>query len=127
RNIKNEDRALHLIPVPYDQRLRDLYLPTTLSADEYPNLLPPGEKVETVAISMLLVSFDWPQNSERYEKVARFTNAFFSKIDEFMKPPRHPKWQEASIAATIPGWQRFKAADDWLVQHDIKPSSDLAE
>jgi hypothetical protein len=27
---------------------------------------------------------------------------------------RHPKWKEASIAAVIPGWQRFKVAQDWL-------------
>jgi len=38
----------------------------------------------------------------------------FSKIGEFSKPPRHPKWKEASITAVVPGWQRFKAAQDWL-------------
>src|SRR5215467_3071532 len=32
RNLKNENRALHLVPVPYDTRLQDLYLPTTLSS-----------------------------------------------------------------------------------------------
>jgi TRAP-type uncharacterized transport system substrate-binding protein len=113
RNIKNENRALHLIPVPYDKKLRDMYLPTTFSGEEYPNLLAPDEKIETVAISVLLVSFDWPEGSDRYKKVARFVDAFFSRIDEFMKPPRHPK--------------RFKAADDWLVQHNIKTSSQLDE
>jgi TRAP-type uncharacterized transport system substrate-binding protein len=123
RNIKNENRALHLVKVPFDPRLQDLYLPTTLSAEEYPNLLQPGEKIDTVAISMLLVSFNWPENSDRYKKVARFVDAFFSKFDEFMKPPRHPKWHEASIAAAIPGWQRFKAADDWLAQHHAQPAS----
>jgi hypothetical protein len=33
RAIKNENRALHLVPVPYDRRLQDLYLPTTLSGE----------------------------------------------------------------------------------------------
>jgi hypothetical protein len=41
-------------------------------------------------------------------------DALFSRIDEFSKPPRHPKWKEASITAIVPGWQRFKAAQDWL-------------
>jgi hypothetical protein len=54
-------------------------------------------------------------------------DAFFSKIGEFRKPPRHPKWNEASISAVIPGWQRFKAADDWLVQHNMSPSTQAAE
>ncbi len=127
RNIKNENRALHLVPVPYDPRLQDMYLPTTLSSEEYPNLLSPGETIETIATSVLLVSFNWPENSERYNRVARFVDAFFSKMEEFMKPPRHPKWKEASIAAVIPGWQRFKAADDWLVRHSMSPVSQSAE
>jgi TRAP-type uncharacterized transport system substrate-binding protein len=70
--IKNEDHALHLASIPYDRRLQDLYLPTTLSSEEYPNLLLPGETINTIASSQLLVTFNWPENSERYEKVARF-------------------------------------------------------
>jgi len=127
RAIRNEDRALHLVSVPYDPRLQDMYLPTTLSGEEYPNLLSPGETIETIATSVLLVSFNWPENSERYNRVARFVDAFFSKMEEFMKPPRHPKWKEASIAAAIPGWQRFKAAEDWILRHNMTPSSQTAE
>jgi TRAP-type uncharacterized transport system substrate-binding protein len=119
--IKNEDRALHLVPIPYDRRLQDLYLPTTLSSEEYPNLLSPGQTINTIAASQLLVTYDWPENSERYARVARFVDAFFSKIDEFQKPPRHPKWSESSIVAAIPGWQRFKASEDWLAAHNLTP------
>ena len=124
RAIKNEDRALHLVPVPFDRRLQDLYLPTTLSSEEYPNLLPAGETIETIATSVLLVSFNWPENTERYNRVARFVDTFFSRIEEFHKPPRHPKWREASISLTIPGWQRFKAADDWLARNRRAPEGD---
>jgi TRAP-type uncharacterized transport system substrate-binding protein len=114
RAVKNEDRRLHLVPVPYDRRLQDLYLPTTLSSDEYPNMLDPGDTIDTVAASVLLVSFNWPENSERYHRMANFVNSFFSKFDEFRKPPRHPKWKEASLTAVIPGWTRLKAAQQWV-------------
>ena len=127
RNLNNENRALHLVPVPYDDRLQDMYLPTTLSSEDYPNLLPPGETIDTLATSVLLVSFNWPENTERYNRVARFVDVFFSKIEEFMKPPRHPKWKEASIAASIPGWQRFKAAEEWLIRHNMSPMSQSVE
>jgi len=127
RNLKNENRALHLVSVPYDSRLQDMYLPTALSSEDYPNLLSPGETIETLATSVLLVSFNWPENTERYNRVARFVDVFFSKMEEFMKPPRHPKWKEASIAAAIPGWQRFKAAEDWLSRHNMAPTSQTAE
>ena len=117
RAVKNEDRRLHLVPVPYDKRLQDFYLPTTLTSDDYPNLLAPGETVDTLAASVLLVSFNWPENSDHYRRMTNFVNAFFSKFDEFHKPPRHPKWSEASLNVKIAGWQRFKAADEWLAEH----------
>ena len=117
RAIKNETHRLHLVPIPYDRRHQDLYLPMTLSGAEYPNLLAPDEKIETVASSVLLVTFNWPENSERYRRTAKFVDAFFSKIDEFLKPPRHSKWAESSINVKIPGRERFKAADDWIAQH----------
>jgi len=114
RNLKNESRRLHLVSIPYDKRLQDLYLPTEFTSDDYPNLIPAGETVETLAAGILLVAFNWPEKTDRYQKVANFIDALFSRIDEFPKPPRHPKWKEASISAVVPGWQRFKAAQDWL-------------
>jgi TRAP-type uncharacterized transport system substrate-binding protein len=120
RAIKNEDRRLHLVPIPYDPRLQDLYLPTTLSDAEYPNLLGPNEVVDTVATSVLLATCNWPEDGERYRRIAKFVDAFFSKFDEFHKPPRHPKWSEASFNIKIPGWERFKAADDWIADRVIQ-------
>jgi TRAP transporter TAXI family solute receptor len=114
RNIKNEDRSLHFVSIPYDKRLQDMYLPTKLTSEDYPNLLAAGESVDTVATSVLLASFNWPEKTERYDRVARFVDALFSHIDEFHKPPRHPKWKESSISIVVPGWTRFKAAQDWL-------------
>jgi TRAP-type uncharacterized transport system substrate-binding protein len=119
RNLKNEDRKLHLVSIPYDPRLRDLYLPSVLTSEEYPNLLPAGQQVDTLAASVLLATFNWPENTLRYAKVAKFVEAFFANIDEFFKPPRHPKWKESSIVAAIPGWQRFKAAQQWLDQNRV--------
>jgi TRAP transporter TAXI family solute receptor len=123
RNVKNEDRALHLVTIPYDKRLQDIYLPTRLTSDDYPNLLPAGESVDTVATSVLLASFNWPEKTERYNRVAKFVDAFFSHIDQFYKPPRHPKWKESSLSIVVPGWQRFKAAQDWLDANRVKPAA----
>jgi hypothetical protein len=65
----------------------------------------------------VMAVFAWPPHTERYNKVARFVDAFFSKFDQFLAPPRHPKWREVNLAAQVPGWTRFQAAQDWLVQH----------
>lgn len=114
RNIKNEDGRLHLVPIPYERNLWDLYMPSQFTSEEYPNLIPAGKTVETLATSVILGVFNWPENSERYRKVARFTEAFFSKNEMFFKPPRNPKWKEMNISAKALGWTRFKAAQDWL-------------
>jgi hypothetical protein len=31
---------------------------------------------------------------------------------EFLDPPRHPKWQEVNLAAQLPGWTRFRPAQE---------------
>ncbi len=114
RNIKNDDKRLHLVAVPFDRKFVDLYFPTSLTSEEYPNLIPPGETVQTVAASILLMVYNWPEGSDRYNRVAKFVNALFSKIGELQQPPRHPKWRETFIDANMPRLHRFKAAADWL-------------
>ena len=43
------DRNLHLVPVDYAKPLQEEYLPSKLSAADYPNLVPEGRAVETIA------------------------------------------------------------------------------
>ena len=93
RNLKNENRRLHLVSIPYDQRLQDLYLPSEFTSDEYPNLIPPGEKVDTVAAGILLAVFNWPEKSERYQKVARFVDALFSRIRRIRQTAAPPEME----------------------------------
>src|ERR1700716_2590418 len=80
RSIKNDEGKLHFVSVPYEKSLADLYLPSTLSAAEYPNLVAAGADVDTVAASTLLMVYNWPPGSERYNRVAKFVDALFTKI-----------------------------------------------
>jgi len=70
--------------------------------------------VDTIAASTILISYNWQKGTVRYERTAKFVDAFFSKISEFYKPPRNPLWKSVNLAATIPGWTRFPAAEEWL-------------
>jgi TRAP-type uncharacterized transport system substrate-binding protein len=106
---------LHLVQIPYPAQLASDYLPTTFSHDDYPELIAPNEIVDTVAVGAVLIAYNWQKtNADRYRRVQRFVEAFFPKINEFWKPPHHPKWREVNIAATLPGWNRFEAAQAWL-------------
>ena len=73
----------------------------------------------TIANRALLVAYAWPENSVRYNRVAKFVNAFFGKINQFYDRSRHPKWKEINLAADIPGWTRFKPAADWIAEHRL--------
>jgi TRAP transporter TAXI family solute receptor len=110
--------GFRILPVAYAKPLQREYLPATLSAEDYPGLIAPGEKVETVAVGAVLIAFNWPKGTDRYRRIQKFVEAFFPRLAEFQKPPRHPKWREANLAAVLPGWKRFEGAEEWLRARD---------
>ena len=111
-------KGLKLIPIPYESHLEDDYYPATLSHQDYPDLIPPGDSVETVAVCAVLITFNWTKDSERYRKVEKFVDAFFTKFQEFRRPPHHPKWREVNFAATLEGWTRSPIAQRWIDQSE---------
>ncbi len=127
--VKKED-GVHFLPLDKESLpthdLHDLlahYLPAEITHEFYPNLVPEGTTVPTIANRALLVAYTWPENSPRYKRVAKFVDAFFSKIDQFNNPSRHPKWREVNLSAEMPGWIRFKPAAQWLAAHRNKAVS----
>ena len=55
--------GLHFLPIPLNAQLVDLYLPTSLDHQYYPNLVPPGPPVDTVAVGSVLVTLATPADS----------------------------------------------------------------
>jgi uncharacterized protein len=113
----DEAHRFHLVPAPYQRELEDYYLPASLTGADYPNLLGKDETIETISVSTLLAVYNLQPQNERYQRVTRFVDAFFSKFPDLQKPPRHPKWKDVNLAATVPGWTRFQPAQDWLDKH----------
>jgi TRAP transporter TAXI family solute receptor len=112
-NVKPES-GLRFVTVPYDKPLQATYLPASMRNEDYPALIEKEGVVDTIAAVTVLISFNWQKGTVRYQRTAKFVDAFFSKFSEFHKPPRHPLWQTVNLAATIPGWTRFGAAEEWL-------------
>jgi TRAP transporter TAXI family solute receptor len=110
-NVRPES-GLQFVTVPYERSIQASYPPASISKEDYPGLI--EKEVETIAAITVLVSYNWPKDSVRYRRTEKFVNAFFSKFDEFHKPPRHPLWKVVNLGATIPGWTRFPAAEEWL-------------
>jgi uncharacterized protein len=126
-NLTNES-GLHFLPLDEQsipgramevRSVNDQYLPSELTHDEYPNLIAEGTFVPTIGNRALLVTYAWPEDSLRYNKVKRFVDEFFSKLDQFQSPARHPKWREFDAAAEVPGWTRFKPAADFIAAQKV--------
>src|SRR5882672_11441619 len=116
-----KDDRLHLVPVEYAKPLQNDYLPASLSAKDYPNLISDQQQVDTIAVPAVLAAYNWAPKTERYRKLALFVDAFFTKFPTFQNPPFHPKWKEVSLSAPLPDWQRFPAAKQWLDSHGVQP------
>jgi TRAP-type uncharacterized transport system substrate-binding protein len=106
--------GLHLLPLPYSKTFADFYTLGEFTSQDYPGLVPDGQTVDTIAVPSVLAVYNWPKNTDRYRRVARFVEALYSKWDKFLEPPRHPKWRDVNLAATVPGWTRWGVADDML-------------
>jgi TRAP-type uncharacterized transport system substrate-binding protein len=112
-NVKPE-WGFKFLDVPYAPAFEQDYVPASITNENYPNLVPKEKKVETIATSTILIVFNWPRGTDHYRRTEKFINAFFTKIDELRKPPRHPAWRNVNVTATIRGWQRFPAAQEWI-------------
>jgi uncharacterized protein len=113
--------GFRMLPVPFRKPLQADYLPATFSASDYPRLIEKDQVVESIAVSAVLIAYNWPKGTDRYRRIQKFVDTFFPKLAEFQKAPRHPKWKEANLAATLPGWTRFAGADEWLKNNAAKP------
>ena len=114
------DPGFKFLPVNYDSKFEDYYLPAVLEGSEYPNLIKPGERVSTIAVPTVLVAFNWPKPSNRYQRVARFVDYLFSRVDRLQAPGFDAKWKSINLAATVPGLVRFPAAQEWLDRNKVR-------
>ncbi len=113
-NSSVKDENFHFLPVDYAKSLQPDYLPAQLTSEDYPNLIPKGERIDTIAAPAVLAAYNWAPNTERYRRLARFVDAFFNKIATLQQPPFHPKWKEVALNAPLAGWSRFRPAQEWL-------------
>jgi len=121
--LQLKGEGLRILPIPYSEVFLDYYLPSKLTSADYPNLIPPGQQVETIAVGQVLAAINVPEQSERYRKIERFVDAFFSRFDELRKPGFLPQWKNVNISAEVRGWTRFKAAQDWLSNQSKRESA----
>src|SRR3954453_19999663 len=96
-----KDDRFHLVTVDYEKPLQGDYLPASLTAKDYPNLISGEERVDTIAVPAVLAAYNWAPKNYRYRKLSQFVVGFFTKFPTFQNPPFHPKWKEVSLSAPL--------------------------
>ena len=109
--------GLHLLSIPYSKKFTDYYALSDFTNADYPNLVAPGERIDTIAVPSVLAVYNWPKPTDRYRRVERFVQRLFANFDKLQQPPYHAKWKDVNLAASIPGWTRFSAAEAELQQY----------
>ena len=50
--------------------------------------------------------------------------SMFTNWEKFRQPPRHPKWRDVNLAATVPGWTRWSVAEEMLKKMNPQGAGD---
>jgi len=110
----NASDGVRLLSVPPVPGLETLYKRASFNQIDYPDLIPQGETINTVAVETVLVVYRWPSPNERSIKVDNFVTTLFDRLGEVQQPDRHPKWREMSLLSDVPGWRRLEVASKWV-------------
>jgi TRAP-type uncharacterized transport system substrate-binding protein len=117
--------GLRFVPIPFSNIFSDYYALGELTNKEYPTLVPEDQSVDTIAVPAVLAVVNWSRRTDRYRRVERFVESLFTKWDKFREAPRHPKWRDVNLAASVPGWTRWGVADEILKRIRSKDAAEV--
>lgn len=109
-----QGEGLHFIAVPLNPSLINTYVPSSLTGDDYPGLVPNDQPIATVSVGTLLAVANFPAESERYRNLKNFVDVLFTGFRSLLEPGHLPLWHDINLAAEVPGWRRFPPAQQWL-------------
>ena len=56
----------------------------------------------------VLAVYDWPKETDRYQRLVRLVDYLFDRFAKLQKEPGyHEKWKDVNLAGSVPGWTRF--------------------
>jgi hypothetical protein len=103
--------GFHLLPVPYSRAFAGLYVAAEFTSADYPNLVPQGQRIDTIAVPSVIAVQNWSKNVDGFRRIERFTQHLFARWDTLLQPPFDPRWRDVDLAASVPGWTMFSASE----------------
>jgi TRAP-type uncharacterized transport system substrate-binding protein len=109
------DAGFKFLAIPFEQ-FEDFYVPSTLTAEDYPGYIKAGTKIDIIGVPAVLAVYNWPREHERFRRLSRFIDTYIETFQGFRQAPYHPKWRDVNLAGRVPGWQRYWYVDEKLKQ-----------
>jgi TRAP-type uncharacterized transport system substrate-binding protein len=103
--------GLHFLPAPHGKALADLYGADEFTSADYPNLIGPDERIDTIAVPGVLAVQNVPKTDDRFRRILRFVQYLYARWDRLREPSFHPGWRDVNLAATVPGWTQFSPSE----------------
>ncbi|MGI9433601.1 MAG: TAXI family TRAP transporter solute-binding subunit [Geminicoccaceae bacterium] len=110
------DEGFHFLPVPASGAVSGTYSVTGITSEHYPDLVAPGQVIDTVGVSTVLITYNWSREHPRGATVDLFTKRFFSGYDKLLETGFHDSWKTIDISEEIPGLTRHWSAEEALRQ-----------
>jgi TRAP transporter TAXI family solute receptor len=107
--------GLRLLPLPSIE-LSEVYRPSDLTAEDYPSLVFGEKTVSTLAVPLVLATYNWPSANVRYQSIKSFVDSFLDRLGDLQGGMSHEKWQDADPAFSLAGWERHPVVEDYLRQ-----------
>lgn len=102
---------LRLLDIPHMGNQR-IYRETSINSSDYPNLIDQDQEIRTLSVPAILMTYKWPQRSDRHRLLSSFYTALEGQFDELQVKDRfHPKWQNVSLSAGFEGWPQSSIVD----------------
>jgi TRAP-type uncharacterized transport system substrate-binding protein len=102
------------LAVPYNDKL-EYYTPARLESSDYPNLIDPGQRIDTIAAPTLLVVHARPPDAERSRRLKRLVDYLFDRFERLQTEPGYdPKWKDVNLAAAVSSLQRYAPLQEKL-------------
>ena len=103
-------RDFHLLPIRLTPALQATYRPALIEGQATLGLAEPA-KVETIAVSTLLVAVAANPSGSGSSNVRAFIDAFYLALPELRRQSPSAIWWRADINSLSPGWTRHPAAE----------------
>ena len=93
---------LHIMEIPENAELSEIYSPSTLTSADLPGLIDDGSTIPTYAVDAILAVYRWAPPNFRLEQSQRFINAFVEGLDGLQRDEYQPVWKRVNFLQETP-------------------------